>query len=341
MSREIKIAVVGAGVWGQNLIRVFSEMGVLAGVCDPDRERVEQSINQVKKLDNSERIRVMEWQELLDSRDINAVVLAVPVSFHYRMAMEALSEDKHVWLEKPMVLSVEEGEEIVRAMNERGRVVMVDHLMRYHLGIEKMLSMIHGGVIGKLWRVETYRRGFGRIFRDADALYDLMPHDLSVVMAMMEGRSRVIDVSGIGGSFSGNRDLDWAEGRLTYDNNTCVSISISRLYPIKEQRIVVTGEKGAILFDDRRERDKSLLYINHRIISSNGITEIFEGDEEEYIGVGIGEPLRRACEHFVDCVVGRAECRTSAIEALQGLRLLDKIVKTIYRQIEVDRTKFL
>jgi UDP-2-acetamido-3-amino-2,3-dideoxy-glucuronate N-acetyltransferase len=318
-----KVVVVGAGLWGRNLVRVFGKLGVLAGVCDADESRVRASLDHVHSLGYGLGARGYSWEEVLADEDVKGVVLAVPVSRHYAMGMEALRRGKHVWIEKPMVVEVEEGESLVKCADEMGREVMVNHLMRYHGCVRKLLAMVSEGVLGRVGHIEMSRKGPGRIFADADALYDLMPHDVSVLMVLAEDCGDLLEVRGWSGGW-GEGGRDWARGFLSYEDGMKATLSVSRLHPLKEQKMVVVGDRGMLVFDDRKPWHERLWHVDHKVEVRGGCVSFCEG-RGDYVEVEEGEPLYEAGVHFVEVVEGVCTPLTSGREALGGLRLIEAI----------------
>src|SRR6185312_13845877 len=177
---KVKVAVAGVGYWGKNLVRNFYELGSLAALCD-DQESVEATYS--KKYSGLKFYR--KFADVLADPSITAVTLATPAVTHYRMAKAALEAGKDVLVEKPLAIDVNDGEDLVRVANERGKILMVGHILQYHPAILKLHQLIHDGTLGKINYLYSNRLNIGKIRTEENILWSFAPHDISVMLSLL------------------------------------------------------------------------------------------------------------------------------------------------------------
>ena len=312
-SSRASICVVGCGHWGRNLIRNFHSLGHLRAICDANFASVQRFSAEypgAKAYTN--------FAEVLGDREIDAVVLATPAEMHYGMAVDALEAGKDVFVEKPLALDVEEGHEIVDLARERGAVLMVGHLLRYHPAILKIQELIESGVLGRLEYIYSNRLSMGKIRNEENALWSFAPHDISVILALVGHLP--VQVTATGGAYLQPNIADVTVSNLLFDNGTRSHIFVSWLHPYKEQRLVVVGSKQMVVFEDTRPTDKLMLF-DKRIEWKNGALEAAKPTGTT-IAFADDEPLRRECAHFIDCILNRRQPVTTAEEGLRVLQVL-------------------
>src|SRR5215469_14290199 len=180
------IGVVGCGYWGKNLVRNFAELGCLAAACDTDRARISEmrAAYGVPVTDS--------FEEILSSDEIRAVAIAAPASQHFTLAKEAMLAGKDVFVEKPLALRVEEGEELVELARKRSRILMVGHLLHYHPAIMMLRKMLQDGELGKIEYISSSRLNLGKLRTEEDILWSFAPHDISAILSLLnESPARV------------------------------------------------------------------------------------------------------------------------------------------------------
>ncbi|MGH7064687.1 MAG: Gfo/Idh/MocA family protein, partial [Stellaceae bacterium] len=170
--------MAGCGYWGKNLVRNFAELGALAAICDPDRGAAEQ-------LAGKYGAAVCELDGVLADPDIMGVVIAAPAVLHAQLARRAIEAGKHVFVEKPLALTVPEAEALCQLAERSDRRLMVGHLMQYHPGFEKLLGLVREGALGRLQYVYSNRLNLGKVRREEDILWSFAPHDLSMILSLV------------------------------------------------------------------------------------------------------------------------------------------------------------
>lgn len=310
---KTNVAVVGAGYWGKNLVRNFYELGALSAVCD-SRESVEVSC---KQLDADIRF-YREYSSVLADASIKAIALATPAVTHYELAKAALKAGKDVLVEKPLAIDVLHGEELVYLAQETGRILMVGHILRYHPAVLKLQQLIQDGALGKINYVYSNRLNIGKIRTEENILWSFAPHDISVMLALLNEMPNRVTCRG--GASLNEGIFDVTLSHFEFPSGVQAHIFVSWLHPFKEQRLVVVGSEKMAVIDDTIE-DKLILY-PHRVEWRNRIPTAVKA-AGEVIKLQDGEPLRAECEHFLQCVESRTSPVSDGAEGLRVLRILD------------------
>jgi UDP-2-acetamido-3-amino-2,3-dideoxy-glucuronate N-acetyltransferase len=311
---ERNTAVVGCGYWGKNLVRNFSELGTLHTICDRNVEVLEQVASLYPQA-NTES----EYRRLLLNKEIKGVVIASPATTHYAMAKEALLADKDVLVEKPLALRVAEGRELVGLAEERGRILLVGHLLQYHPAISRLKELVAKGELGKIQYIYSNRLNLGKFRTEENILWSFAPHDISVILLLMSDETPR-KISAHGGYYLHQDIADITLNTLEFRDGVRAHIFVSWLHPYKEQKLVVIGSKKMALFDDTNPRDKLLLYA-HEIEWVERQPVPFP-KEAEVVAVSSEEPLRIECQDFIECLEKRRQPKVDGHKGLQVLEIL-------------------
>lgn len=308
-----RVAVVGVGYWGKNLVRNFHELGALEGLCDAEasaRARCETNYPRVKVFS--------DYSSILTDPAVNAVALATPAVAHYNMAKAALLAGKDVLVEKPLSIDVKHGEELVNIAGANNRVLMVGHILRYHPAILRLQCLIKDGALGKINYVYSNRLNIGKIRTEENILWSFAPHDISVMLALLnEMPSRVTCQ---GGAYLTQGVTDVTLSHFEFPSGVRAHVFVSWLHPIKEQRLVVVGSEKMAVFDDTAH-EKLVLY-PHRVEWKNRIPTAVRA-EGEVVSLDSQEPLNAECQHFLECVTSRHTPISDGREGLRVLKVLD------------------
>jgi predicted dehydrogenase len=307
------IAVLGCGYWGQNLVRNFFHLGVLRLVCDPaeaGRTRAGQIAPGVEVC--------ATFDGVFERKDIDAVVLATPAETHHKLAIAALRCGKDVLVEKPLALTYREGIEMEREAVAAGRILMVGHLLEYHPAVLKLRQLIQENELGRVNYIYSNRLNFGKIRTEENALWSFAPHDIAVILRLVG--QNPIEVTCAGGSYVTPNLADVTISCLHFATGQRAHIFVSWLNPFKEQKLVIFGEKKMAVFNDVAKEEKLVLY-NQRVDLNNRQPILLKG-EAQPISIEPDEPLRKECEHFLECVSTRKQPLTDAQQGIQVLRVL-------------------
>ena len=310
----MKIAAIGAGYWGVNLIRVFHRLGVLGQICDFDVSRLEHLAAEYPDVPVE-----ASYQAILSDRSIDAVVIATPAETHFELATLALRAGKDVFVEKPMTLKADEAEELIELSGRLGRILMVGHLLEFHPAITRLQQLVDEGLLGRIEYIYSNRLNLGKVRREENALWSFAPHDISVILLLL--KQLPIQVTAIGGTYLQPNIADVTVSTMLFNHGTRAHLFVSWLHPYKEQKLVVVGEKRMAVFDDVRKTDKLQLY-DKRIDLVNG-QFVVERPTAESVEFPSDEPLRVECQHFVDCVRSRRSPKTDGHDAWRVLKVLE------------------
>jgi len=306
------IAVIGCGYWGKNIIRNFSELGVLNSICDTD-----YSIS--KAFAKKYNVKNYSFIEILNNPKIKGVVLAIPAQFHASMAVEAMNKGKHVFVEKPLAMNEIEGKLMVLTAKKNNVKLMVGHLLQYHPIFKTIREMVVQGDIGKLNYIYSNRLSFGKVRTNEDVIWSFSPHDISMILSL--ARQNPKSVSSTSTSVLQKNLADMATIHMKFKSGLRSDIRVSWLNPYKEVKLVISGKFGMIVFDDNKPWSEKLLLCLYARISSKGIVGL-KKLSEKYIKVVEEEPLKNECKHFIGVVEGNLEPYTNGIEGLKVLKVL-------------------
>lgn len=306
------IAVVGAGYWGKNLIRNFYEIGHLGLICDSNeltRRAYEEKYPEIPFR--------LNYAEILEDQDVDAVVLSTPAVTHFAMAKEALNAGKHVFVEKPLALEVKEGEELVRLAEKKAKILMVGHILQYHNAVIKLKELIDQGELGKIQYIYSNRLSIGKIRSEENILWSFAPHDISVILLLLNETPESLYATG--GNYLQKRVADITMTTMNFPSGVKAHIFVSWLHPFKEQKLVVVGDKKMAVFDD--VSDTKLLLYPHQIKWVER-APVATKAEAESVPIEVGEPLKAECLHFVSCILNGQRPRTDGHEGVRVLSIL-------------------
>jgi UDP-2-acetamido-3-amino-2,3-dideoxy-glucuronate N-acetyltransferase len=306
------VAVVGCGYWGKNLVRNFAELGALAAVCDADPATAAKFAAQFA-------VPAGTFDEVLADARIDAVAIASPAALHAKHVAAALKAGKHVFVEKPLALSMHDGEALRRAAHDARRVLIVGHLLQNHPACCALLDLVRAGRLGRIRHVVSNRLSFGKLRTEEDVIWSFAPHDISMVLALIG--EEPADVSVETSAIVTPPLADIAELHLRFSSGATARISVSWLNPFKEHRLWVAGDVAHAVFDDTRPWAEKLVLYDHRVDRSSGRPTAVAAAAAP-VPLEPGEPLREECAHFLDCIARGAEPRTGAGEALRVLSVL-------------------
>jgi predicted dehydrogenase len=306
-----RIAVLGCGYWGSNHIRTLKSLGALYAVSDANRARAEGFAVEQECL-------AIDPDEIFVREDVDAIVMALPPQFHAEFAIKAVENGKDVLVEKPIALNVDDAERAVKAARDHDRIFMVGHVLRFHPAFEKLKELIDDGELGRVRYIHSHRLGLGKFHTENDALWDLAPHDLSMILAITGSEPE--EIRGEGAAMLDHQS-DFAHVHMRFPNGLRSHLFTSRLNPYRERRLTVVGTKAMAVFDDVEPWERKLAVYRHAVWRDSG-QWAFTQNEPSYVKVEEGMPLTRELQHFLSCMETRAEPRTGGDEAIRVLRIL-------------------
>jgi predicted dehydrogenase len=316
----IGIAIVGAGAWGKNHIRIFSEMSNvrLKYVCDQDSSKLlplQKTYPQAKM--------VGDLKPILQDPEVRGVVVASSAVSHYSLSKEAMLADKDVLVEKPMALNTEDAGEMLKIAEMRKRILMVGHLLIYHPVVNRLKEMITSGELGRIYYIYTQRVNLGVIRQDENALLSFAPHDISVLCYLLEEEPVIVTAHGESYIQKGIEDVVFLG--LQFNDGKMANIHLSWLDPHKLRRITIVGSKKMVVFDDMEASEKLKIY-------DKGVKNLSYDTYGEYLSLRFGditipsikmiEPLRAEAEHFIQSIDSRKEPKTGGRDGLRVVKTL-------------------
>jgi predicted dehydrogenase len=316
----INVAVVGAGAWGKNHIRVFSEIPRvrLKYICDQDASRLAPL---EKTFPQSERVETLE--PVLKDPEVRGIVIASSAISHAPLAKEALMADKDVLVEKPMALNPKDAAEMLDLARKRKRILMVGHLLIYHPVVDRLKEMITSGELGKIHYIYTQRVNLGIIRQDENALWSFAPHDLSVILYLLEEEPTVVSAHGESYIQKGIEDVVFVS--LRFSDGKMANIQLSWLDPHKLRKVTLVGSKKMVVFDDMEASEKLKIYdkgVGSPSYATYGEYLTLRSGDITIPSIRMKEPLRAEAEHFIQCVESRKEPKTGGQDGLRVVNIL-------------------
>jgi UDP-2-acetamido-3-amino-2,3-dideoxy-glucuronate N-acetyltransferase len=310
----MRLAVIGAGYWGENLVRVFHQMGALYRICDFSPSRLQQISERYPavKVDGS-------LDAVLNDPAVDAVVIATPAESHYDLARKSLLAGKDAYVEKPLALHCEEAQALTDLAASKGRILMVGHLLEFHPAITRIQELIEQGELGRVEYIYSNRLNLGKVRREENALWSFAPHDISVILLLL--KQMPIQVTATGGTYLQPNIADVTVSTMLFDRGVRAHLFVSWLHPFKEQRFVVVGERRMLVFDDVRKTEKLQLY-EKKIDLVNG-QFVVEKPTAQTVDFPADEPLLLECRHFIECLETRQQPKTDGNDGWRVLRVLE------------------
>jgi len=328
MNQPVRVGVVGAGYWGPNLIRNFHEIPTadLKIVCDLRKERLEHIQARYPGLTTTKNV-----DDILDA-DVDAVVIATPVSTHHQLAMKFLNAGKHVLVEKPLASSSENAREMVETARKLGLVIMTGHIFLYNPAVIALKEIISSGEIGKVYYINCTRVNLGLYQPDVNVVWDLAPHDVSMLQYIL---GMFPDAAcARGGMYVQPNVYDVAYVSLYFPGEVLADLRVSWLDPCKIRSVTIVGSKKMIVYDDLEPTDKVKIYDKGVDVQPYSDTlEEFHmayryGDEVVY-PMNSCEPLKEECLHFLECIQSGGTPLTDGYEGLSVVQTLEAAQKSL------------
>ena len=324
----IRVGVVGYGYWGPNLVRNLMETdGAVVVACAdvrPDRRALlKRRYPAIRAADDA--------SALIDDPEIDAIVIATPVSAHHELARRALEQGKHVLVEKPMTRSAAEAEELIRLAEANDRVLMVDHTFIYTGAVRKTKELISNGELGELYYFDSVRVNLGIFQHDSDVLWDLAPHDLSILTHLISSPPRYVSAVGVDHVGTGLSDMVYLT--VFFENSFLAHVHVNWLSPVKVRQILLGGDRRMLVYDDTEPSEKVRVYDSGiKVTTQEGIYATlvdYRTGDMWAPKLELREALSAECEHFVDCIRLRKKPITDGEAGLVVVKLLEAASKSL------------
>ncbi len=332
----VRIGVIGYGYWGPNLVRNFVETpgAKVVAVSDKRADRLKQVQARYPG------VRVYEGpKELIDDPDVDAVIVATPVSTHFELAMQALKSGKHVLVEKPMASSADEARRLIDAASAAGRTLMVDHTFVYTGAVRKIRQLVEDGSLGDIYYYDSARVNLGLFQHDVNVLWDLAVHDLSIMDYVLPFHPVAVSATGLNHVQGGKENIAFLT--LFFDKPVIAHMHVNWLAPVKIRRTLIGASRKMIVYDDMEQSEKVKVY-------DKGITVSATQSPEQLYAVMVGyrtgdmyapnldvtEALRLEAAHFVKCVEERTTPITGPDAGLRVVEILEAATLSLGRRGE-------
>ena len=323
---EQRIAVVGCGMWGRNIVRNFYNLNVLDTVCDIDEE------NRKKVLEQYPGVKVTnDFNEIINNKDITAVAIVTPSHTHFKLVKAVLEAGKHVYVEKPISTVAQEARDLSELAHDKGLVLMVGHLLLYHPAVNRLKMLIEDGVLGDIVYAQSDRLNVNYHKNDRSVMWDLAPHDVSM-MSYVIGKAPKRVISAVGASSDRNDIMDITHISIEFEDGVTGQISDSWITPRKHVTLLVRGTKKTAILDDTVPENKLVVFDNFE----NSTQNITAPDVLEI------EPLKLECQHFISCCESGKKARSDGDNGFMVTQILEEAEKIMLgeRVKKLDEVNF-
>jgi predicted dehydrogenase len=329
---RLGIAIVGCGYWGPNLIRNFSTCPAtrVAAVCDSDCKQLERALALCPSAQGREN-----FKDVVTDAGVDAVVIATPPATHARLALAALEAGKHVLVEKPLATSEREADAMVCLAEARGLTLMVDHTFIYSPAIRKIKELIDSGELGRIYYIDSVRINLGLFQRDVNVLWDLAPHDLSIVDYLV-GRAPE-SLAAFGACHASNDIEDVCYLNLDFGGSLLASFHVNWLSPVKVRHLIIGGSKKSLVYNDLNHSEQIKVYDRGITIAENvearrGILISYRTGDIWSPHLEQEEPLQNVVRHFASCIHNKTTPQTDGQAGLRIVRILEAAQRSIKTQ---------
>ena len=323
--RELRVGVIGAGYWGPNLVRNFSEApgADVVAVADLDPERLGALHKRFPAIRTT-----TDHQALLDDGSIDAICVATPISTHRALAEAAFAAGKHVFVEKPLAGTVGDAEAIVRAAEGAGRTLMVGHTFVYNPAVTTVRAILERGELGKVQYVDSQRVNLGLHQFDFNVLWDLGPHDVSIVLYWLGEEPEWVQCVGSGFVQAGLEDVVFLT--MGFPSGALAHAHLSWLAPSKIRTMTVIGDRKMAVYDDSHPAEKVKIYDRGvEALSSEELRRSYRAGDIHSPRVAITEALQLEVRHFIECVGDGSTPRSDGAAGVHVVRVLETAMRSL------------
>ena len=309
--RQQKIAVIGCGVWGRNIVRNFNNLNVLDTVCDIDEENLNKVIQEYPQVKTTK-----DFNDIINNPEIKGVAVVTPSHMHYKLVKEMLLAGKHVYVEKPISTVADEAQDLTNLANERGLILMVGHLLLYHPAVNRLKMLIDEGMLGEIIYAQSDRLNVNYFKNDRSVMWDLAPHDVSMISYVI-GKEPKRVMSAIGCSSNNDEIMDITHIGIEFEGGIIAHISDSWITPKKNVTLLVRGTKATAILDDTLAENKLQIFDNYAGGTSTNI-------QLDYLEI---EPLKLECQHFISCCKNSKKARSDGENGYTVVKILEEAEK--------------
>lgn len=324
MRKNINIAIVGYGYWGPNIVRNFQEVdGVrLVACCDSRQERLDRIHEKYPAVKTTSNL-----DDLLNDPIIDAIVIATPTTTHFSLAKKILESGKHVWIEKPMTQTAEQAKILLEIALKKKKIIHVDHIFIYTEAVSAIKKMLDRGELGSLYYFDSVRINLGLFQHDINVVWDLAPHDISIMLYLLNECPKSVSVFANSHVVKGLEDTAYLS--FQFESGKSAHIHVSWLSPVKIRRLIIAGSKKMILYDDLEGSDKVKVYDKGlsfdkkpKHMSTDSGYQYRTGDIFTP-AIPNKEALLTECEEFAKAIRTHKSTRTTGEEGLRVVKILE------------------
>lgn len=308
---EQKVAVLGCGLWGRNIVRNFYNLNALGMVCDLDDDNLAKVKEQYPDV-----VTTKDFNDIINSKDITAVCVVTPSHTHFKFVKAMLEAGKHVYVEKPISTVAQEARDLADLADSKGLVLMVGHLLLYHPAVNRLKMLVEEGVLGEIVYAQSDRLNINYFKNDRSVMWDLAPHDVSMISYVL-GKNPKRVISAIGCSSDKNDIMDITHIGIEMEGGAIAQITDSWITPKKHVQLLVRGTKATAILDDTVVEDKITIYDNFK-------AGTIENVHLDYLEI---EPLKLECQHFISCCETGKKARSDGENGFVVVSILEEAEK--------------
>lgn len=322
MAERLRLGLVGYGYWGPNLARNFHQLpeAWLVACADADAAR----LNEAARLYPTLKQTAADARELLENPTLDALVIATPARSHFALVTQALEAGKHVLVEKPLAMSSDEARAMIETARRHERILMVGHTFEYNPAVWKIQELLNAGALGELYYVYSNRVNLGRVQTDINALWSIAPHDVSILLYLLNAMP--LTVSARGGTYVSHGVEDVIFALLNFPNRVQAHIHASWLDPSKTRQMTLVGSEKMIVYDDVDPEAKLKIYDKGVYKRGDAFGEFqlrVRSGDIHIPKIDLTEPLKYECAHFLECIRENKTPRTDGESGLRVVRVLE------------------
>lgn len=308
-----RIAVIGAGCWGRNIVRNFYNLNVLDTVCDMDEENIKKVREQYENVNTTK-----DFKDIINNPEITSVAVVTPSHTHFKIVKAMLEAGKNVYVEKPISTVAQEAKDLMELANSKGLVLMVGHLLLYHPAVNRLKMLIEEGELGDVVYAQSDRLNVNYFKNDRSVMWDLAPHDVSM-MSYVVGKSPKRVISAVGCSSDRNDIMDITHLTIEFEDGIIGQISDSWITPRKHVQLLVRGTKATAILDDTLPENKLVIF-------DNFVKDATQNIKLDYLEI---EPLKLECQHFISCCENGKKARSDGDNGLMVTSILEQAEKVM------------
>lgn len=330
----IRIGVVGYGYWGPNIVRNFAttDGAEVLSVCDIH----EDMLKRAKKANPNVQV-TKNSDDICFSTNIDAVAIVTPVFTHFDIAKKALQNGKHVFVEKPFTFTVAQAKELIELADRKNLKIMVDHTFLFTGAVRKIKEIIDEGILGSLYYFDSMRVNLGLFQHDVNVIWDLAPHDLSIMDYLIKDKPTAIVATGAAHFDKEPEDIAYIT--LYFPNNMIAHFNVNWMSPVKIRTTLIGGDKKMLVWNDLQEDQKIEIYDKGVDVESReGIYDLlvsYRSGDMWVPKVNKTEALKLETEHFVDCVLNNKTPINDGISGLRVVEVLEAANKSLMKKGEI------